>query len=57
MSKSHCPRCKPSKLGYMQAHYDARRRLKRGERQVRCPGCGRWKWQDQLKPTDERRSP
>lgn len=31
-------------LGYVQAHIDAERRLKRGERQSQCPRCGAWLW-------------
>lgn len=35
-------------LGYLQAHFDAERRIKRGERQVFCKTCQKWRWPDEL---------
>ncbi len=31
-------------LGYMEAHADAERRMARGEHQVLCQQCERWRW-------------
>lgn len=39
--------CHMPRFGYMAAHADAERRMKRGERQTRCATCERWKWQDE----------
>lgn len=38
--------CKYSQkpLGYMQASYDAEQRMKRGEKQAKCPECGLYHW-------------
>jgi hypothetical protein len=36
------------RLPYVGAHTDATRRLKRGERQVFCARCARWRWNDQM---------
>lgn len=32
------------KLGYLEAHADADRRIKRREQQWRCGRCGLWVW-------------
>lgn len=29
---------------YLASHLDAIKRLKRGEKQVKCPECGLWVW-------------
>ncbi len=34
-------------LDYIEAHADATRRLRRGERQRFCTGCSLWRWDDQ----------
>ena len=39
-----CKHRKPPRLPYMADQADARRRMKRGERQHRCPVCGLWIW-------------
>lgn len=44
-----CGTCKPERLLYLAAHDDAQRRLRKGERQQRCPECGLWKWSHQFK--------
>ena len=31
-------------MGYLQAHSDARLRLKAGQRQKKCRVCGLWYW-------------
>ena len=31
-------------LRYLAAHDDARRRMAKGERQVKCPACGLYIW-------------
>ena len=40
--------CQSPALPYQEAHYVADRRLRKGEYQVRCPICKRWKWPDVL---------
>lgn len=49
-----CPHRPPSQLGYMEAHSDATERLKRGERQLRCPACGLMVWENlyRINPSD-----
>ncbi len=42
--------CHALGLSYMAAHADARRRMKRNQRQVFCETCQRWKWPNQLCP-------
>lgn len=37
----------PRRLGYIEAHLDAERRLENGERQKWCPACGKWQWDDE----------
>jgi hypothetical protein len=32
------------KLGYREWHADADRRIKRGQKQRRCPACKLWVW-------------
>ncbi len=46
--KQLCSTCKPSDLSYLEAHHDAQQRIKRGERQSRCPECGLWRWPHEL---------
>ena len=44
------PECgyhRTSNLGYVGAHADAEDRMKRGQKQRRCPACSRWYWHDQ----------
>lgn len=41
-------KCQAQTLGYLQAHFDAERRIKRGERQVFCKTCQKWQWPDEL---------
>ena len=48
--------CQTPKLGYTEAHADAGRRLKAGERQQYCGACMRWQWAHQQCPLF-RRSP
>jgi hypothetical protein len=40
--------CQTHKMPYMAAHADAHKRMKKGERQVYCTTCQRWKWQHEL---------
>lgn len=40
------------RLGYIGAHAEAERRLKRGEEQVWCPRCERWPWPDEKAQCD-----
>lgn len=63
-NRTHCPRCgvekimgdekkqiancQTPKMSYQAAHTDARVRMKKGERQVYCTVCQRWKWQHEL---------
>lgn len=41
-------KCQMPRHSYRQAHEDAEQRLTRGERQVFCVVCRRWKWVDEL---------
>ena len=34
-------------MGYVEAHLDAERRKRMGQRQTLCGGCNRWKWPDE----------
>lgn len=43
-SGTTCTQCRPDGLNYFGFFADAEAREARGERQVRCPGCGRWRW-------------
>lgn len=44
-----CDKCVDRKLGYVSWHGDADRRHKRGQRQVRCPGCNLYVWREKGK--------
>jgi hypothetical protein len=46
MTDDICPVAGRFELGYMDWHYDAERRHKRGERQRYCGVCKRWVWPD-----------
>lgn len=46
--QSQIHKCQAQTLGYLQAHFDAERRIKRGERQVFCKVCQKWRWPDEL---------
>ena len=35
-----------SDMGYLEAHWDGQKRLKRGEKQIQCKHCGLWIWED-----------
>jgi len=34
-------------IEYVTRHNEAQRRLRRGERQVFCPTCERWRWPEE----------
>lgn len=36
-----------SNLSYLAAHSDAQRRMKRGEKQRKCPICLKWIWESE----------
>lgn len=40
-------RCHPYNLTYLDAHDDAERRMKAGQRQAQCGCCGLWRWPDE----------
>jgi len=42
--------CQEPTLPYIAAHADAQRRMRKGQRQVYCKTCKRWKWPDELCP-------
>lgn len=46
--RAQVQRCQQTRLPYCAAHADADRRIKRGERQIWCRLCLRWKWPDTL---------
>lgn len=39
-------------MGYLMAYDDAQERMKRGERQRRCPGCGLCIWESYYGPAE-----
>lgn len=39
-----------STLGYLAAHADADKRMKRGEKQRKCPVCLKWIWESEYYP-------
>jgi hypothetical protein len=41
-----CPHRKPPELGYLNDLSDAEERMKRGEKQRRCPVCVLWIWEE-----------
>lgn len=45
----HCKKHKPilSKMGYVQSHEEAERRMKRGQKQKQCPNCLYWYFKDE----------
>jgi len=45
---SACSRHKPKQLGYLQWHYWAEQKTKRGAKQKQCPKCGRWYFREEL---------
>lgn len=40
--------CTEDGLGYLAWHYDAERRYRRGQRQVYCTACRKWRWPDHV---------
>ena len=40
--------CQEPDAPYIASHTNAKRRMKKGQQQVFCETCQRWKWQDQL---------
>lgn len=49
-----CKHRKPPMLSYGAWHSDAAERHRRGERQVRCPVCGKWIWEEYFPPRPAR---
>lgn len=48
-SKTKCKHNpKLSKMGYVAAHNEAERRLKKGQKQTRCNVCKLWFFKDEL---------
>jgi hypothetical protein len=47
-TESPCPRHKPKKLGYLQWHDWAEKKVKRGAKQKQCPKCGRWYFREEF---------
>lgn len=43
-----CKSHKPSKLGYLEKHNEAERRMKKGMKQKQCPTCKYWFWKDEM---------
>jgi hypothetical protein len=43
---NQCQAHNAPELPYLQWHYDAERRGKRGERQYKCLLCGLWQWEE-----------
>lgn len=41
-----CPHNQPPKLSYIGGQTDADKRLERGERQLQCPVCELWIWEE-----------
>lgn len=41
-----CDSHKNTHFEYLAAHWDAARRIKRGEKQTQCSKCGYWYWGD-----------
>lgn len=37
-----------SKLPYLAAHADAKRRMRRGQKQRKCPVCRKWIWENEF---------
>lgn len=47
-TNDRCQWHRPKTLGYVAAHEDAERRMKRGEKQTQCPVCKRWLWKHEM---------
>jgi hypothetical protein len=45
MKQAKCQHRTPPEMSYIRAHADAQRRMKAGEKQLRCPVCARYIWQ------------
>lgn len=45
----NCKRCKPRVMTYVQFFIDGHRRQSAGQRQVRCPACGLYRWPDEIR--------
>ncbi len=41
-------------LGYLNWHYDAERRQKKGEEQKKCPVCKLWIWESHYFKTQDK---
>ena len=41
-------RCQQPEHGYIEGHTNATGRIQRGQAQVFCDTCGRWKWTGKL---------
>lgn len=46
--------CQTPRLGYMQGHADADRRMAEGQEQTYCKTCGRWQWPEFICPLWQR---
>ncbi len=43
---ANCPHTAPPELPYVKWHMDAEERMKRGEKQRKCPVCHKWIWEE-----------
>lgn len=55
--KPKCKLCAPIPLGYGESFEDSERRDRAGQVQTECPGCGLWRWPEELRlPPDPHRA-